>query len=82
MTIYDQINDEKLQYDINREAAKIYVLQSGKTGKYEYLTGEETLLSNQKKIIEQTKFTYFLLVKPLKNKTKKLKIKEKNKLIF
>ena len=34
-----KIKDEKLQYDINREAAKIS-LSSGKTGKYEYLTGE------------------------------------------
>ena len=40
MTIDDQINDEKLQYDINREIAKISVLSSGKTNKYEYLTVE------------------------------------------
>ena len=40
MTIDDQINDEKLQYDINREVAKISVLLSGKTNKYEYLTVE------------------------------------------
>ena len=43
MTIHDKIKDEKLQYDINREAAKISVLSSGKTDKYEYLTGEEIL---------------------------------------
>ena len=41
MTIEDQIKDEKLQYDINREAAKISALSSGKLDKYEYLTGEE-----------------------------------------
>ena len=58
MTINDQIKDEKLQYDINREAAKISALSSGKLRKYEYLTGEDTLPSNQKQIIEQTKFTY------------------------
>ena len=58
MTIDDQIKDEKLQYDINREAAKISALSSGKLHKYEYLTGEDILLSNQQKIIEQTKFTY------------------------
>ena len=40
MTIDDQIEDKKLQYDINREAAKTSVLSSEKTGKYEYLTGE------------------------------------------
>ena len=39
MTINDQIVDEKLQYNINREAAKISVLSSGKIDKYEYLTG-------------------------------------------
>ena len=40
MTIEDQIKDKKLQYDINREAAKISALSSGKIDKYEYLTGE------------------------------------------
>ena len=58
MTINDQIRDEKLQYDINREAARISVLSSGKIHKYEYLTGEDILPSNQQQIIEQTKFTY------------------------
>ena len=41
MTINDQIKDDKLQYDINREAAKISGLSSGKLHKYEYLTGED-----------------------------------------
>ena len=58
MTINDEIKDEKLQYNINREAAKISALSSGKLHKYEYLTGEEILPSNQQQIIEQTKFTY------------------------
>ena len=58
MTINDQIKDEKLQYNINREAAKISALSSGKLYKYEYLTGEDILPSNQQQIIEQTKFTY------------------------
>ena len=58
MTINDQIRDEKLQYNINREAAKISALSSGKIDKYEYLTGEEILPSNQQQIIEQAKFTY------------------------
>ena len=57
MTINDQIRDEKLQYDINREAAEISALSSGKIDKYEYLTGEEILPSNLKQIIEQAKFT-------------------------
>ena len=58
MTINNQIRDEKLQYDINRKAAKISALSSGKIHKYEYLTGEDILPSNQQQIIEQTKFTY------------------------
>ena len=57
MTIEDQIKDEKLQYDINREAAKISALSSVKIDKYEYLTGEKILPSNQQQIIEQAKFT-------------------------
>ena len=58
MTINDQIKDEKLQYNINREAAKISALSSGKLHKYEYLTFQDILPSNQQEIIEQTKFTY------------------------
>ena len=58
MTIVDKIGDEKLQYNINREAAKISALPSGKIDKYEYLTGREILLSNQRQIIEQAKFAY------------------------
>ena len=46
MTINGQIRDEKLQYDINREAAKISALSSGKICKYDYLTGEDILPSN------------------------------------
>ena len=49
MAIDDQIRDEKLQYDINREAAKISAWSSGKIKKYEYLTCEEILPSNLKK---------------------------------
>ena len=69
MAIDDQIRDEKLQYDINREAAKISALSPNKIGKYEYLTGEEILPYNQKQIIEQAKFTYSPLEKAFeKNK--------------
>ena len=54
----DEIKDEKLKYDINREAAKISALLSGKIDKYEYLTGERILPSDQSRIIEQAKFIY------------------------
>ena len=47
MTINDQIRDKKLQYDINRAGANISALSSGKIHKYEYLTGEDILPSNQ-----------------------------------
>ena len=70
MTIEDQIKDEKLQYDINREAAKISALSSGKIVKYEYLTGEEILPSNQQQIIEQAKFTYSPLERSFEKQTK------------
>ena len=59
MTIDDQIRDEKLQYNINREAAKMSALSSDKIHEYEYLTGEDILPSNQQQIIEQAKFTLF-----------------------
>ena len=70
MAIEDQIRDEKLQYDINREAAKISALSSGKIDKYEYLTGEEILPSNQQQIIDQAKFTYSPLGKAFEKQTK------------
>ena len=70
MTINDQIKDEKLQYDINREAAKISALSSGKLHKYEYLTGEDILPSNQQQIIEQAKFTYSPLGKAFEKQIK------------
>ena len=58
MTINYQIKDEKLQYDINRKVADISALSSGKIDKYEYLSGNEILASNQEQIIEQATFTY------------------------
>ena len=58
MTIDDQIKDEKLKYDINRETTKISALSLKKFNKYEHLTGEEILAFNQQQIIEQAKLTY------------------------
>ena len=91
----EQIRDEKLQYNINRKAAKLSALSSGKIHKYEYLTGEDILPPNQQQIIEQAKFTYSLLgkafekqIKTIQDQGKKqvdalesLKPKEKTKLI-
>ena len=70
MTIDDQIKERKLQYDINREAAKISALSSGKIDKYEYITVEEILPSNEKKITEQAKFSYSPLQKAFEKQTK------------
>ena len=75
MTINDQIRDEKLKSDINREAAKISVLSSGKIHKYEYLAGEDILPSNQQQIIEQAKFTYSPLGKAFEKQIKTIKDK-------
>ena len=58
MRINDQIRDEKLRYDINREATKISALSSGKINKYEYLTVEDILPSNQQQIMEQPRLPY------------------------
>ena len=69
MTIDDQIRDEKLQYDINRGAAKISALSPNKFNKYEYLTGEEILPSNQKQMIEQV-ITYSPLGKAFEKQIK------------
>ena len=58
----------KSQCDINRKASKILALSSSKIDKYEYLTGEELLPSDQSRIIEQAKFIYSPLVKVFENK--------------
>ena len=70
MTVNDQIRDEKLQYDINREEAKKSALSSGKIHKYEYFTGENILPSNQQQIIEQAKFNYSPLGKAFEKQIK------------
>ena len=77
MTIDDQIRDEKLQYNINREAAKISAWSLNKIGKYEYLTGEEILPFNQKQIIKQAKFTYSPLGKAFEKQIKTIEDQEK-----
>ena len=70
MTIDYQLEDGKLQHDINRAAAKVSALSSGKIDKYEFLTGKEILPSNQKQIIEQAKFTYSPLGKAFEKQIK------------
>ena len=60
------------QCDISRKAAKISALSSGKIDKYEYLTGEEILLSNEMQIIEQAKFAYSCSGKAFEKQTEKV----------
>ena len=67
----------KLQYVINREAAKTSALSSGKIHKYEYLTGEDILPYNQQQIIEQAKFTYSPLGKSFEKQIKTIEDQSK-----
>ena len=57
MVIDDKIRDQKLQYDINREVAKVLSLSSAKIDKSECLTGSEILPPDQRRMMEQVKFT-------------------------
>ena len=70
MIINDQIKDEKIQYDINRETFKISALSSGNIHEYEYLTSEDILRSNQQQVTQQVRFTYSLLGKAFKKQIK------------
>ena len=78
MTIDDKIRNKKIQYNINREAAKISALLSRKIDKYEYLTGKD-ILQFQRRVIEPAKFAYSLLGKAFENKQKRLKSNRKSK---
>ena len=80
MTVNDQIRDEKLQYDNNKEAAKISALSSGEIHKYGHLTIEDILPSNQQQITEQAKFTDSPLRKALEKQTKTIEDQGQNKL--
>ena len=70
MRIDDKTRDEKLQYDINREAAKISALSSRKMDNYEFFTGEKILPSDQSRTIEQAKFAYSPIVKAFEKQKK------------
>ena len=73
MEFGDKVNDEKLQYNINRETAKPSALSSGKIDKYEFFTREEVLVSSQRHTIEQDNFSYFLLGKGFEKQIKAIK---------
>ena len=61
--------------------SQIAVKKKQKTNKYEYLTGEEILPSDQSRIIGQDKFTYSLLGK-VKKQTKAIEDQGKIMLSF
>ena len=82
MTINDQIKDEKLQYNINREAAKMSALSLAKLHQYEYLTGEDILPPTQQEMIEETKLTYSPLGKAFDKQIKTIKDQGKNRLML
>ena len=74
----EQVRDEKLQYNINRNK-RLSALSSGKIDKYEYLTGAERLLSDQSQMIQQAKFTYSSLGKEFEKQTQTIEDQGKNK---
>ena len=74
MTIDDKIRDEKLQYDINREAANISALSSGKIDTYEYFACEENYL-----LIKEERWNELILHILHQEKLLKKKIEEQGK---
>ena len=70
MAIDGKIRDEKIQYNINREAAQTLALSSDKIDNYEFLKDKEVLPSDQSRIIEQVKFTNSPLGKAFGKQTK------------
>ena len=55
-----KITDKKLQCNINRAAAKVSALSSGKVDKYEYLTGREILPSDQSRMMDKANLLFSL----------------------
>ena len=77
-----KIRDEKLQCGINREAAKISALLSGKFERREYLADEEMLPTDQSRRIEQAKLNYYNLGKALEKQRKTVEDQGKHKYIL
>ena len=75
----NKIRDGKLQYNINREAAKILPFSSRKIDKFDYVIGEEILPLDQRRAIEQAKFAYSPLGKGFDKKTKTIEDQAKSK---
>ena len=70
MIINYQIRDKNYNTILIEKQRKISALSSGEIHKYEYLTGEDILPSNQQQIIEQARFTYSSLGKAFEKQIK------------
>ena len=68
----DKTRYKKLQNYVNRETAKISPLSYEQIDKYEYLTGEEILPSDQRRVIEQFRFVYSPLGKDFEKEAKRI----------
>ena len=70
-TINKKIEQNKAQYDLDRQTAKISALSSGNVSKYEFLTSEDVL--PEKKLLEKAarikRFEYSPLGSELKKQT-------------
>ena len=68
---------KKIQYGIDREAAKILVLSTDKIDLCENLTSKKILSSHQSRKTGQARFLYSPLAKAFEKEKKKLKSKGK-----
>ena len=73
MKFDDEIRNETLQYNINRETSKTSALSPGKIDKYVDLTGKGILATDKSITIEQANFTYSSLGKALEKQTETTK---------
>ena len=70
MAIDDKIKNENLEYDINREAAKILAILSGKIDNIWISYRQRNITPDQSRIIEQAKFKYSSLGKAFEKQIK------------
>ena len=80
MNIDDKIKDEKLQYYINKEVAKISGWSPGKMDKCEYYIGKQILPFDQNRTIEQEKFAYSPVRTTFEKQTKRIEEERKKQI--
>ena len=73
--VNNKIEQNKAQYDLDRQTAKVSAFLSGNVSKHEFLTGKDVL--PQKDLLEKAatmkRFEYSPLVKELKTQTENAK---------